>query len=1138
MRRALLPLAAALAAVAATAGSFTSDFSNPNQTGFTLTSNDATRPDGNWFSPEITEGHLVLTWNEVSEQGAIVLEDLDAGNAIDSFIARFKLQIGPGSGNAADGLAFCFGSDIDPAANFGEEGVGSGIIVSFDVYDNGGGEAPAIDVKYNGVTLATTKLAKTDMLTGAFEDVEISLARSGMLNVSHKGEKVHENVFIGDFTPTPGLFAIGARTGGESAAHWLDDLSISTTRATATAPSITTQPQSQTVSESDPVTFSVGFDGSAPITIKWLSNNVEIAGATGLTYAIERVPFSANGAKFTATVSNATSTATSQEATLTVTPASKPLNLLYATGSRTFNKVRVWFSDPLDTATAQTASNYQLSGGLSISAAKLVAPTGTPGDNMVDLTTSAQTPGQAYTLTVNGVKDQTAAANTVAPDSKAEFSAWTLAQGYLLLEHWDNFTGATEADMDTALADPRVTEGTPTTVDYLSGRFDTRTVFPDDSHENFLSRITGWITPTESGDYYFFLRSDDAGRLYLSGDETLPDPAVDMPIATEPGCCGAFFEPDSGDPATTATPITLQAGQRYGVLALLKEAGGGDYLMVGWRKSTDTTPAESVPYLPGQYLSTYIDPNVDLLFTSQPTDQAGVLPSAGIEILSQDFNSDDEGFTVVNSAEEPPAGWEATQWAYDSAAGTWIANGSISDCGGPYHSQLNSAPFKLTQAGAVSLAFSHRYSFESGLYDAGQVKISVNGGPFTLVPAGDFAENGYAAGTIVGSGVANGQRAFNADSPGYAAGTFITSKAMLGNFSKDDTIVVQFLGAWDECSTATNPNWVIDSMNLELLPMTIQDFSDNDGGFTVVNTTPAPPGPWVYDAANGQWAASGSTDDCGGPFNSALNSPAYVVPQADEVTLSFTHRYSFEADYYDGGQVRLSVNGGSFEPVPAESFSANGYAAEAIVGNGVLNGQRAFNGNSADYASSNLITTSAVLGTFNKDDTLVVQFLGAWDECSGALHPSWAVKNIQLAFGKAAQASTFAAVVSATRQGTSIPVTYQWQRDDGTGFVDIAGANTATLRIFPIASDFDARFSLKASVTGKSITSSPVKLLEGAIEAPTISVTRTAGTLSITFTGTLQSATSVDGPYQEVAGAQSPYAAATTAGATFFRSMK
>ena len=135
-------LASAVASLAAGAGSFTSDFSNPNQAGFTL--NGGTRADGVTPYPVIENGHLALTYNENSLQATIVVDDLDAGNAIEAFSVNFKLQIGPGTSNAADGTSFSFGPDVNSGSAFGEEGIGNGVIVAFDIYDNGSAEAPAI----------------------------------------------------------------------------------------------------------------------------------------------------------------------------------------------------------------------------------------------------------------------------------------------------------------------------------------------------------------------------------------------------------------------------------------------------------------------------------------------------------------------------------------------------------------------------------------------------------------------------------------------------------------------------------------------------------------------------------------------------------------------------------------------------------------------------------------------------------------------------------------------------------------------------------------------------------------------------------------------------------------------------------
>jgi hypothetical protein len=54
--------------------------------------------------------------------------------------------------------------------------------------------------------------------------------------------------------------------------------------------------------------------------------------------------------------------------------------------------------------------------------------------------------------------------------------------------------------------------------------------------------------------------------------------------------------------------------------------------------------------------------------------------------------------------------------------------------------------------------------------------------------------------------------------------------------------------------------------------------------------------------------------------------------------------------------------------------------------------------------------------------------------------------------------------------------------------------------------------------------------------APTVAIAKTATGVDITYTGTLQAASAVTGPYADVAGATSPYSAKTTSAASYFRS--
>jgi hypothetical protein len=922
--------------------------------------------------------------------------------------------------------------------------------------------------------------------------------------------------------------------------------------ASAPALTVTKNLQAISVKENQTPTFGpveVTVDGGIrpeDISYRWYRNGVEIPGLAGNwlnTYTPGRVGPSSNGDKYQFHASVSGFGIFTSEVVLSVLADTTPPVLQYASGNIGFNKVRVWFSESLDPVSAQKVSNYQLSGGITISSATLSAPAGSTGDNIVDLITSAQTPGQTYTLTVNGVKDPSSAGNTVATDSTVQFTSWTLTSGFLTFEVWNGLSTTDNVLTNTLTVNPRF----PNSPDFTTATtaFSTRPVYPDDSHEGYGGRMSGFLIPTETANYTFFLRSDDSSQLFISTDETAAKAVL---VAEETGCCQGFLEPDPNQGAawhdngnglgqTTLNSIALVAGKKYYVEALWKEGGGGDYCLVAWRKDGDTTAAASLPAIPGQYLSTYVDANVDIAFTTQPTDQVGVVASTGIEIFSRDFNANDGGFTVEDT--EPPV---PGPWIYDSTTGAWAADGSTDACGGPFNSRLMSPPYTLTQDGAVSLSFNHRYSFEADRYDGGVVRISVNGGDFTFVPAANFTANGYPAGLIQGNGILKDQQAFHEDSPGYSAGQFITSKVTLGTFSKNDVLIVQFLGGWDECSGAKHPSWVIDSVKMLQLPMTIQDFAKSNGSFTTENSPTTPPagwGAWTYIATNGQWVANGADSACGGPFNSKLISPAYVVPESDEVTLSFSHRYSFEGDRYDGGQVRISVNGGEFTPIAAASFTANGYAAGVIQGNGILKDQSAFNGDSTGYAAGSFITSSAVLGTFKKNDTLAVQFVGAWDECSGSSLPSWSIKNLQLVFGKAAKASTFTATASATQRGQTVPFNYQWQRNDGTGFVNIAGATGSSYVIYPTTTDMSATFRVVTTVPGKIANSREVKLVtEVVVTPPTIAIAKSGAGITITYTGKLQSSATVNGAYQDVAGAQSPHTVSNLAGAQYFRSVK
>ena len=87
------------------------------------------------------------------------------------------------------------------------------------------------------------------------------------------------------------------------------------------APSIISQPVSQTVTVGQTATFSVAASGTAPLSYQWKKNGTAIGGATSSSYTTPAETTSDSGAQFTVVVSNSAGTATSSAALLTVNAA-------------------------------------------------------------------------------------------------------------------------------------------------------------------------------------------------------------------------------------------------------------------------------------------------------------------------------------------------------------------------------------------------------------------------------------------------------------------------------------------------------------------------------------------------------------------------------------------------------------------------------------------------------------------------------------------------------------------------------------------------------------------------------------------------------------------------------------------------
>ena len=299
----------------------------------------------------------------------------------------------------------------------------------------------------------------------------------------------------------------------------------------------------------------------------------------------------------------------------------KPV-LVSAATSGDFKTVTLTFSEALEAGSATTLANYALSPNLAVTAASVKK-------NVVTLTAAAQTPGAvAYTVTVNNVVDTSK--NAVVANSKASFYSFiNVKDGVLKFSFWGAINGT---PVDNLYQDPRW----PATPDYIKAvfAFNSRDALPTDATENYGASMEGYLTPTESGSYRFFVYSDDASQFFISSDDKEANLAQ---VAEETGCCNFFTEPDS---ARTSEPVALTAGKKYFVRQVYKEGGGGDYGQIAWRKEGDTTGAGKLTPIPGKFLSAAVDlpsdPAGAYTQVSPAANAKGVSPAASVTIQHRD----------------------------------------------------------------------------------------------------------------------------------------------------------------------------------------------------------------------------------------------------------------------------------------------------------------------------------------------------------------------------------------------------------------------------------------------------------------------------------------------------------------------
>lgn len=446
------------------------------------------------------------------------------------------------------------------------------------------------------------------------------------------------------FTPNPSsAFLIGDRNGGGlSYKGTIDEVAVYDYALTPeqitshwsfiwTPSAIVTQPTDVSAVEGSTVTLTASASGY-PNTYQWYKGAAALAdvnnpdgtahysgGVASPTLTITQATPSDAGL-YHLLVTNPRGNSTSADARVTVTKDTAPPTIVSVTALSTPKPdapmagmpylVKVLFSKRMDTTSAQSAANYTISGGVTINPVSFLgnataARLGSDWRTAV-LATGGLTPGQKYTLTVTGLKDQTVTGNPLA-STTVSFQAPVLTTGVAAWDYY--YLGAprpSPLDVYWLLNSTYYpfgpnTNGLPTAFDtsaFTGGDLATKPAFGS-LGEDYGDSLSGWITPAVSGSYRFFISSDDPSQLFLSSDDS---PVNAVIIAEETGCCRAFTEPPA---AYTSEPQPLVAGQKYFLQAIHTEGGGGDYLKVAWRLEGDATPAAQLTPISGSVLSAY-----------------------------------------------------------------------------------------------------------------------------------------------------------------------------------------------------------------------------------------------------------------------------------------------------------------------------------------------------------------------------------------------------------------------------------------------------------------------------------------------------------------------------------------------------
>lgn len=331
--------------------------------------------------------------------------------------------------------------------------------------------------------------------------------------------------------------------------------------------------------------------------------------------------------------------------------------------------------------------------------------------------------------------------------------------------------------------------------------------------ENYGSRFRGYVHPPVTGNYIFWISSDDNGELYLSDDEF---PATKTLIANV-GSWTSSREWDK-EPNQQSAPIFLEAGRTYYIEALHKEGGGGDNIAVGWQLP-DLTLERPIP---GNRLSPFVLSTKPPTILAEPVSQT-VAEGERVEFTVSASGGEPMSFQWRREGQDIPLQTFPTL-ALDPAL--LEDDGALFDCyiSNPY-GDVTSATVFLTvtpeQVPPVIATLSPAAGGTVRYFTRIEVFFSE---PVSGVEANDLLINGQRAASV--SGVGAGPYRFDFDSP--AAG--IVQLSWASGHGIVDGSLAQNAFAGDGWQVTLNPAAEIPNIVInEFLASNLGGLADEDG---------------------------------------------------------------------------------------------------------------------------------------------------------------------------------------------------------------------------------------------------------------------------------------------------------------------